>query len=299
MNKPLHMRVGSSSIIAGCMKWGRWGANFSTGDYDRLIRQCLELGVTAFDHADIYGGYTTEEEFGRVLQQWPELRPKLQLISKCGICLVGPERRLHRLKHYDTRASHIRASVEGSLRKLHTDRLDLLLIHRPDPLMEPEEVAAVLQDLLQEGKILTAGVSNFSPSQMDLLQRWLPLRAHQMELSLCHTDPLFNGVFDRCRLYDCSIQAWSPLGGLFAGNANMPDHHRRILEVASHLSQQYEAGIDQILLAWLMHHPYGLQPVIGTTRLERIQAAIAAEQIVFTRQEWFQMLEASRGEEVP
>lgn len=291
--------MGASSIIAGCMKWGQWGAAFSETAYDRMIRQCLEIGVTAFDHADIYGGYTTEKEFGRVLHHSPELRGKMQIISKCGICLVGPERPMHQLKHYDTRASHIRASVEGSLRNLHTDWLDLLLIHRPDPLMDPSEVAEALQRLLQEGKILSAGVSNFSLSQMDLLQRWLPLSAHQMELSLSHAEPIFNGVLDRCQLHDISVQAWSPLGGLFTENDEMPDQHRRILQVAGALGQQHEASIDQVLLAWLMHHPYRIQPVVGTTRMERILAAKAAEQIVLSRQEWFQLLEASRGEEVP
>lgn len=288
-----------SSIIAGCMKWGAWGAGFSTRDYDRMVGECLEAGVHSFDHADIYGGYTTEAEFGRVLRDSPSLREKMRLITKCGICLIAPERPTHEVKHYDTRASHILSSVERSLRNLHTDRIDLLLIHRPDPLMNPAEVAEALQRLLKEGKVLSVGISNFSATQTDLIARWIPIRTHQLEFSLAHTDPLFNGILDRCLWHDIQMQAWSPLGGLLSADRNDGGPVGDCLRMATGMAEQRGVEVDQILLAWILQHPMGIQPVIGTTRPDRVRSAVAAERIVLSRQEWFQLLEAARGHEVP
>jgi predicted oxidoreductase len=287
-----------SSIIAGCMKWGAWGAGFSAKEYDRMVRECMDAGVHTFDHADIYGGYTTEAEFGSVLRNAPSLRDEMRLITKCGICLKVPERPAHEVKHYDTRASHIVASAERSLRNLQTDRIDLLLIHRPDPLMDPEEIAEALDRLMKEGKVLSAGISNFSVSQTDLISRWIPITTHQLEFSLGHPDPLFNGVLDRCRWHNIRVQAWSPLGGLFS--ANGLDGEQAGLRMATEMAKRRGVAVDQILLAWILHHPMGIRPVIGTTRPERVRAAVAAaENIELSRQEWFQLLEAYRGQEVP
>jgi predicted oxidoreductase len=293
------IQAGTSRIIAGCMRWGAWGARFSTTEYDRLIRACLDEGITTFDHADIYGGYTTEAEFGHALQASPELRGRLQLITKCGICLVSNERPHHRLKHYDTRASHLITSVEASLRNLRTDRIDLLLIHRPDPLMDAEEVGEALRRLMQEGKVLAVGVSNFSPSQTELLNRWVGLAAHQVELSLSHPEPFFDGLLDSCRLLGLTIQAWSPLGGLLTGLGDAVGRMERVRLAVQRVALTYGLLEEQVLIAWLLHHPFGIRPVLGTTRMDRLRAAVAAEQVSLDRQDWFSLLEAAMGREVP
>jgi predicted oxidoreductase len=293
------MEAKPSRIIAGCMRWGAWGARFSTPQYDRLIRACLDVGITTFDHADIYGHHTTEAEFGYALQASPGLRNKLELITKCGICLVSNERPQHRLKHYDTRATHIIASVERSLVNLHTDRIDLLLIHRPDPLMDPVEVAEALEQLMRKGKVVSVGVSNFSPSQTELLHRWVGLSVHQMECSLSHPEPFFDGLLDRCRLLGLSIQAWSPLGGLLTEGPDADGRRARIHETVQRIASTHGVLDEQVLIAWLLYHPFGIRPVLGSTRLERLRAAVAAEQVRLERQEWYALLKAAMGQEVP
>lgn len=290
--------VHPSRIIAGCMRWGAWGARFSAADYDRFIRSCLEEGVATFDHADIYGGYTTEGEFGRALHASPSLREQLRLITKCGICMVAAERPEHTLKHYDTRASHILSSVERSLVNLRTDRIDLLLIHRPDPLMVPEEVAAAVQRLRDDGKILAAGVSNFSAAQTELLHHWVGLSAHQLELSLVRPEALYNGVLDRCRMDGIALQAWSPLGGLWTVPSASGDGREGLRAAIQAVADRRGMSAEQVLIAWVLHHPYRIHPVIGTTQVKRMRAAVAAEGLVLSRQEWFGLLEASRGREV-
>ncbi|MFM7357279.1 MAG: aldo/keto reductase, partial [Sediminibacterium sp.] len=160
--KPIQM----PGPVAGCMRWGSWGARFTQSDYRNMMDACMDAGITAFDHADIYGDYTTEEEFGEALRSAPFDRSKMQLISKCGIRMITPNRPAHQIKSYDTSAQHIIESVERSLKNLATDYLDLLLIHRPDPLLQPDEVAAAVIRLQDAGKIRSFGVSNFLPHQM-------------------------------------------------------------------------------------------------------------------------------------
>ncbi|TAF56105.1 MAG: oxidoreductase, partial [Sphingobacteriia bacterium] len=164
--------------IAGCMRWGAWGAGFSKAEYRDMIDQCLELGIQSFDHADIYGDYTTEEEFGEVLKEDKTLRSRLKLITKCGIKMVSENRPDHQVKSYHTGRKHILQSVEQSLKHFGTDYLDVLLIHRPDPLLNPTEVAEAIQVLQQQGKVLAFGVSNFMPHQAEVLRQWVPLSYH-------------------------------------------------------------------------------------------------------------------------
>lgn len=285
-----------SRIVAGVMTWGVWGHDLAPRDMRSLIDHCREIGLTTIDHADIYGGYTTEATFGQALGGESSLRASLQLISKCGICLVGAERPAHRLKHYDTTRAHLLASVERSLRNLRTDYLDLLLIHRPDPLMPPDEVAEAVAELKQQGKVLHFGVSNFSPRQFDLLRTVTPLVTNQLELSLPRHDALFDGSVDQLMTYRVRPMAWSPLGGLFTRH---DEAAKRIKQLLHALSPKYnQASADQLLLAWLLRHPSGLLPVIGTARPERITAAAEALNIELERQDWFAMLEAARGVEV-
>jgi len=287
-----------SRVIAGTMKWGAWGSKFTTEQYLRLIEGCLDINVSSFDHADIYGNYSTEQEFGAALARSPHLRLKMQLITKCGIRMVTANRPAHQIKSYDLSASHIRASVENSLHNLHTDYLDLLLLHRPDPLMDPDQIAEVFTLLQQEGKVLHFGVSNFSPSQTQMILDRFPIRINQVEISILYLDPFLDGTLDMCITKKIIPMGWSPLGGGNIFAALDDERNKRIIAVASMLAQKYDVGPDQILLAWLLKHPAGIVPVLGTSKLHRIAAALQATQIDLEREEWFLLWRASMGREV-
>ena len=287
-----------SPVIAGCMKWGAWGAQFSRDAYLRMMEECLEAGVTTFDHADIYGHYTTEAEFGEALKLAPGLRQKMQLITKCGICMVTPNRPAHQIKHYNTSREHIISSAEQSLRNLHTDHLDLLLIHRPDPLMDPAEIAEAFGSLRSSGKVLHFGVSNFNTDQVELLRKCTTPEVNQVEISIMHTAPFFDGVLEQCMRDDMMPQAWSPVGGGKSILDPEDERSRRVMAMATILGEKYGVGFDQILLAWLMQHPSGIVPVLGTTRTERISDALKSASIRMSREEWFMLLRASAGHEV-
>lgn len=288
-----------SPIIAGCMKWGEWGAGFSTGQYLDMIQRCIDLGVTTFDHADIYGHYTTEAAFGEALKEDPSLRSQIQLITKCGICMVTPNRPDHKIKHYNTSTEHIIRSAERSLKNLHTDYVDVLLIHRPDPLMDPHEIAEAFTQLKDSGKVRHFGVSNFNPSQVSLLHSFFPVEINQVEISLRHSEPLYNGVLDQCAQHGIIPQSWSPLGGGQIHAEADDEQGRKIHAMSEILAEKYGARFDQILLAWLLHHPAGIIPVVGTTRVDRIRDAMLARAIKMTREEWFMLLRAATGHEVP
>ncbi len=286
-----------SPLIAGVMQWGVWGKNYHTQTMHSLIRHCLEQGITTFDHADIYGHYTTEAQFGEALALEPALRHRMQLISKCGIQLVTPHRPAHRLASYNTSQEHIIASVDRSLQNLRTDYLDLLLIHRPDPLLDPAEVAAAVAQLKQAGKIKAFGVSNFSPSQLDLLRAATPIAANQIEISALHCTPLTDGTLDQCMQHGIQPMAWAPLGGYFSAAGDPAV--QRLQPVLAALHEKYGApGEEVILLAWLLRHPAGILPVIGTGRAERLTAATKALDINMDRQDWFAIQEAAAGKRV-
>ena len=276
-----------SRVIAGAWRWH----NVSQGTVERLIQTALDEGITTFDHADIYGDHSNEEIFGKVIQKNPSLREKMQLVSKCGI-KFKPERRPGTLiKHYDTTKKHIIGSVENSLKMLATDRLDLMLIHRPDPLLNPTEVAEAFTQLKEQGKVLHVGVSNFTPCQYRMLQHHLdfPLVTNQIEISLSRVVSFFNGDLDILLEHEASAMAWSPLGG---GKLMMGD--REWFAKAS----KYNASYAQLSLAWLMKHPI-IFPVVGTTKPDRITEAAKSVSIELDRQDWFEMLQWVRGEEVP
>src|SRR6186713_1841310 len=185
-----------SPVIAGCMKWGQWGVKYSTEQYLQLIEDCIVNKITSFDHADIYGDYTVEEEFGNALKLKPYLRQQIQLITKCGIRRFTANRPEHKIHSYDTSRLHIITSVERSLKNLNTDYIDLLFIHRPDPLMNPQEIAEAFSQLKQEGKVLHFGVSNFTASQMDMMMTAFKVEFNQLEVSVLHLDPFHDGLID-------------------------------------------------------------------------------------------------------
>ena len=282
--------------IVGCMRWGVWGENFTTSQYEQIINQCLEIGLDIFDHADIYGHYTTEADFGHALKSNTSLRSQIKIITKCGINMLTPNRPHHAIKSYDTSAAHIIKSVEQSLQNFHTDYIDTLLIHRPDILINVEEVAATITALKNAGKIKSFGVSNFTTSQVALLHKYIPVEHHQVEISVTNLNAFDNGVLDQCQLEKIEAQSWSPMGnGLFTENT---EQHTRILAEAASLSKVYACSVNQILLAFLYAHPSQIVPVIGTTKFERISEAKKAMEIELKREDFYKLWTASTGKEV-
>ncbi len=276
-----------SRIISGAWRWH----TVSQDTVAKLIQTSLDEGITTFDHADIYGDHGNEEIFGNVLKKNPGLRSKMELVTKCGIKFNSTKRPKTWVKHYDTSKDHIIWSVENSLKMLGTDRLEALLIHRPDPLLDPTEVAEAFSQLKQEGKVLHVGVSNFTPSQFTMLQSFLsfPLITNQIEISLSRVDSLFNGDLDLLMQHKTSAMAWSPLGG-----GKLMANERELFSKAS----KYNASYSQLSLAWLLKHPSAIFPVIGTTKAERITEAAKSLEIKLDRQDWFEMLQWATGSEV-
>lgn len=311
-----------SRIALGCMHLSRaWDDAPTTAEERRntqaLVETALALGINLFDHADIYARGKSEALFGDLLQRMPGLRERIVLQSKCGIRFAGsPEP--DSPGRYDFSRRHIVESVEGSLRRLHTDHLDLLLLHRPDPLMEPAEVAAAFDELHSAGKVRHFGVSNHTAAQISLLRKSVrqPLVANQVELSLLHHSLIdegivFNqhgtaytasaGTLDYCREHDILLQAWSPLatGRLGGGADNIEPALRPVAEATDKLAKRHGCSVEAILVAWLLRHPAGIQPIVGTTNPERLTASCAADGIGMSREEWYALFTAARGHRVP
>lgn len=276
-----------SRLIAGVWRW----QHVSPQKMVRLIETALEAGITTFDHADIYGDYSNEELFGAALRLQPGLAARIQFVSKCGIRLLSEKKPAHRIKHYDTSREHLISSVEHSLRALGVEYLDVLLLHRPDPLLHAEEVAGAFAELKAGGKVNYFGVSNFSPAQFDLLQAYLPdpLVTNQLEISLFKPQPVFDGSIDHLYRLRVSPMAWSPLGG---GNMQVDEH------LFFSLATKYNATYSQLALAWLLKHPARIFPVMGSTQPDRIREAAGACAIPLDRQDWFEMLRWITGKDV-
>jgi len=284
-----------SRIVAGMWRMAEW--NMSVEQRVALIEQCIALGVTSFDHADIYGGYGVEGLFGEALRARPALRDRIELVSKCGIKLLSSKRPQHAIQHYDTTAAHIVASAEESLRQLHTDRLDLLLIHRPDPLMDFDEIAEAFGALRKTGKVLHFGVSNFSRHQFESLNRRIALATNQVEFSPLCTAPMFDQTFDGMQDLAIAPMVWSPLGGgrLFTSNDTNAENLRLVVkEIADRIGQPFAS----VVFAWIMQLPSRPIPLTGSGRIEAIAVAVAGAGFTLERNDWFRILRASRGHEV-
>jgi len=276
------------------MTWGSWGKKLSKIEMIDLMHHCIESGLTTFDHADIYGSYSTEADFGNAFAESGIKRENIQLISKCGIQMTRG--RDNRLNHYQYDKDYIIWSAEQSLKKLNTDYLDLLLLHRPSPLMEPYEIAEAINVLLESGKIKTFGVSNFTPSQIAMLEKAIPVSGNQVEFSLTHDDPIYDGTFDDCIANKRMAMAWSPLGSMFREKT---EQTKRIKKAMGPLLEKYGADESQLLLAWILKHPANIFPVIGTTNKERITLAAKTMNLDLELQDWFALLVASQGHDVP
>lgn len=284
-----------SRIIQGCMTWGVWGKQFNEHQMVETIHHCLEQGITTFDHADIYGDYTTEGEWGSAFAKANIPRETVQIISKCGIQMMGDNRPENTIKHYQYDKDYIIASAERSLKELQTEYLDLFLLHRPSPLLAPDEVAAAVSQLKEQGKIKNFGLSNFTASQTALVASRVEVSANQLEISITERSALDDGSLDYIITKGITPMSWSPLGSVFREETPQSDRIKKALEP---LCEKYNATQDQLLLAWLLKHPAGIHPVIGTTTASRITNAVLAEKIALSLKDWFTILEASVGEEV-
>lgn len=284
-----------SKIIAGTMTWGYWGKNLDKNQMIELMNSCLETGITTFDHADIYGGYTTEAAFGNAFGESRIDRKKIQLISKCGIQLPS-ENRGTKIQHYNYSKSHIIWSAEQSLKNLKTDYLDLLLLHRPSPLMQVDEIAEAIEKLKTEGKILDFGVSNFTSSQTDLIQTKTEINYNQIEFSATHFEAMLDGSLNYMQANGIQPMCWSPLGTVFK---KIDEKSVRVKKLATKLSLKYNVGIDVLLLAWIMKHPSGILPICGTAEKNRIANLMKATEVEMEIEDWFSIWTESAGNPIP
>jgi predicted oxidoreductase len=297
------MQLGTSAlqvpvVAVGCMRIN----GLSKQEAERFVQTSLELGANFFDHADIYGGGTCEEIFADAIGMNDDVRERILLQSKCGI----------RPTMFDFSKEHILEAVEGSLKRLKTDYLDVLLLHRPDALVEPEEVAEAFDRLESAGKVRHFGVSNQKPMQIELLRRWVkqPLVANQLQLSITNATMISNGinvnmeneaavdrdgsVLDYCRLHDITVQPWSPFqygffAGVFLGSDKFPALNAKIDEIAA----RYGFANTTIAIAWLLRHPARMQPVTGTMNVGRLADCCKAADVELTRAEWYEIYRAA------
>lgn len=281
--------------------YGMWriadDENTSPAHVQAKIESCLAQGITTMDQADIYGGYTAEAVLGAALKQAPQLRSKIEIVSKCGIVAPVGRHATASVKHYNTSADYITAAVEQSLQDFGTDYLDLLLIHRPDPFMDHEETGRTLDALIASGKIRAAGVSNFRPWDFTLLQSAMSnrLATNQIELSLIETAPYTNGDLAFLQERKIKPMAWSPLGGgsLFANQQS------NLFQTLEAVANRLESDVTSVAIAWLLAHPAQILPVLGTNNLTRINAISKAASVKIDRETWFELYSAATGKEVP
>ena len=280
--------------------YGMWrladDSDTSVRHVDAKINAALDQGITTFDQADIYGGYTAEAVMGTAMKANPSLRQRMEIVSKCDIVIDAGRHSGARVKHYNTTAAHINASVDASLSEMSVDEIDVLLIHRPDPLMDHHETGAALDALVDAGKVRAVGVSNFRPWDWNLLQSAMrhPLATNQIEFSLKHIAPFTNGDLAFHQQHGHVVMAWSPLGGGDLMTASNEFTHR-LDSIAK------RSGVDRaaVATAFLLAHPAKITPVLGTNNLDRISVISAAETVQLDRQDWFSLYEAALGSEVP
>lgn len=315
--------ISATRIAYGCMPLGGTWDNQPLSEATRkeavnIVRAALDQGINFYDHADIYCLGKSEEAFSAIWQTAPALRSKIYLQSKCGIRFAGDPTSgaPHR---FDFSYEHILRSVEGCLKRLKTDYLDILLLHRPDPLVEPEEVASAFYELHKAGKVRWFGVSNHTAAQLELLRRYLdqPLVANQVAYNVVHTHMLDEGIvynqdnprlarnegtIEYCRLHNITLQAWGSLawGFLTGRKPEKPDEkYSKTSVLVSELARQKDVSGEAILIAWILRHPAHIQAVLGTTNLARIAAACQGDAVELTREEWYRLFTAGRGESLP
>ncbi len=296
---PLTAGLSFSRIIHGLWRLPDW--NMTTKELLDFIRQAMDMGVTTFDHADIYGDFSCEKLFGDALAPEPGLRQKIQIVTKCGIKPVTKKYPGRKIKVYDYSREYIFRSVENALANFRTDYIDVLLVHRPSPMLNPEELAAAFAYLKQSGKVLHFGVSNFTPGQYDMLNSYLDDKpvTNQVEISPLCLEHFENGNMDFFLKERIKPMAWSPLG---AGRIFKPEteQEHRVFEALTEIAEELNTdSVDKVAYAWLLKHPAGIMPVAGTGSIGRLKLAVEALDLDMSLEQWFRIYVASTGEELP
>lgn len=296
-NQPDTLHI--SPVIHGHWRLMDW--KLSTKELLKLTQQIVELGISTFDHADIYGNYKCEKKFGDALKLDKSVRKNIQIITKCGIKLISDKFPDRKVKYYDYSYQHIISSVNQSLKNFNTDYIDLLLLHRPAPYFNPDEVAKAFSELKQSGKVLHFGVSNFLPQQFEMLDSYLDdqLVTNQVEISPLCLEHFENGNIDFFLKNRIKPMAWSPLAG---GRLLKPSTEKEIRVHDALKKVASELGItemDKIIYSWLLKHPARIIPVVGTSQISRIQNATDALKIEMNMEQWYRIYIASKGEELP
>jgi predicted oxidoreductase len=278
-------------LVAGTMRWGSWGAKMSSNEYADAIIKWMDCGVNEFDLANLYGDYSCEREFGAALRHLHRQRSELKLISKMGIENPSSVRQ-NNVKHYNYSSEHIIGCIEQSLRDLQTDYLDVLLLHRPSPLMEGEQIAEAISKLLKEGKIKSFGVSNFLPSQVDWLNKFISIDYNQISFSLSDFGAMENGNMESYASQSLVVSAYSPI-------LNLENATDGLKEALQRLADKYDCTSSCIAVAWVLKHPVISSAIIGTSKLERIEEIKKSLEIELSLQDYFILWEAARGTRVP
>ena len=288
-----------SRLVVGFWRLHKWGLD-AAGTLE-FIEQCLELGLSSFDLADIYGDGAAEEHVGAALALRPELRERMEITTKVDIVVPSerfPDARRH---HYDTSAAHIVSATDACLARLGCGEIDVLLLHREDPLLDPDAVSRAFRELALDGKVARFGVSNFQPSSFELLSSRLdaPLVTNQIEMGPLCLDAWSDGTLDQCHRLGLAPMAWSPLAGgrLMDEESPRAERVRRALEVVG--EAHGGAPLDRVAYAWLLRHPAGVRPILGTGRIERVRSAVAALELELDAEEWFDIWCASTGAPLP
>lgn len=295
INQDLNM----SRLVHGYWRAHEWQSDAQ--GYLKLIHEVLDLGINTFDHAACYGGFINEGQFGEALKLEKSLRDQMTIVSKCGISFPNEALPQMKSKFYDNSAEHIIWSAERSVKELNCDHLDLLLMHRPSPCLNPEEVAAAFDNLYSRGLVRHFGVSNYSTQKFNMLQSYVnqTLATNQIEISPLHIAPFEDGSLDYLLEKRVKPMAWSPLAGgqLFDGS---DEQSQRVAEALLKAGEAYnETRIDTLAYAWLLNHPSGMMPIVGSGKIERVKNAVDALTIRFSEEAWINVYSAALGHEVP
>ncbi|WP_239750223.1 aldo/keto reductase [Mammaliicoccus sp. H-M34] len=296
----INKHVSYSRIVHGFWRLNEWG--YSNQQLNDFLHEIVDRGITTMDHADIYGNYTCESLFGDALALTPNLREKLEIVTKCGIILPNENKPKNIGHRYDQSYEHIIESVDQSLLNLKTDYIDTLLIHRPSPLMDPDEMTRAVMHLVDQGKIKAFGVSNFKCNQYELLNESLKkemshISVNQVEVSPYQLENIEDCTLNRMLQHDVKVMAWSPLAGGKIFDAN-DEKSRRILEVIQPLASKYNVSVSTVVYSWLLKLPSNVMPIVGSSKIDRVDEAVKATKLQLTDQEWFDIYVASRGEDI-
>ncbi len=285
-----------SPVVAGVIRWGKWGAKLSSTKMADLISSCVENGITTFDNADVYGNYTTEREFGDALILCGVPRDEIQIITKCGIIKPCAEKPGFNISHYNTSKRHIIESVEQSIENINTPYIDVLMINRPSPIMNYEEMGEAFHYLKEAGLVKEFGVVNFSPDQIRAMHKFYPITSHQSELSITHLSPLLDGTLDTCMANDMTPMSWSPIGGgaIYTNSRR----GKKLEETLTKQASKYGWTLSEMALLFLLHHPAKIRPVLNLSKADKYKEVVDLADTILTNEQWFEIFVTCSGQEL-